>query len=160
MIRITATTLKRPSGRRGATAVEVALTLPIFILFLAALMEFGHVFMVSHMLKTAAQTGARYGSTEGVTAAQVTTKVQQIVSAAFPSTEAKVIVRDASVFDSANVNPSNINYNSLPTINLTNAENGQLFIVQVSVPYDDVALLPPFWVKGRTVKGQSVMRHE
>jgi Flp pilus assembly protein TadG len=151
---------KKSFSRRGASAVEVALCLPIFILFLAALMEFGHVFMVSHLLKTAAQTGARFGSTEGATSAQVTAKVQQIVSAAFPSTNATVIVRDAGIFDTADVNPSNINYNSLPSITLPNATDGQLFIVQVTVPYDQVALLPPIWVKGRTVTGQSVMRHE
>lgn len=146
--------------RRGSSAVEVALTLPIFIMFLAALMEFGHVFMVSHMLKTAAKSGARYGSTEGASAAQVTARVQQIVSAAFPATQATIIVRDASLFDNANVTPSSINYNSLPTINLSEIEQGHLFIVQVTVPYDSVALLPPFWVKGRTVTGQSVLRHE
>ena len=152
--------LKRHARRRGTHAVEVALTLPIFIMFLAALMEFGHVFMVSHMLKTAAKSGARYGSTSGVSAAQVTSRVQEIVASAFPSTRATVIVRDASVFDASQVNPSSINYNGLPTINLNNADYGQLFIVQVTVPYDQVALLPPFWVKGRTVTGQSVMRHE
>lgn len=146
--------------RRGSSAVEVALTLPIFIMFLAALMEFGHVFMVSHMLKTAAKSGARYGSTEGASVAQVTARVQQIVSAAFPSANATIIVRDASLFDNANVTPSSINYNSLPTINLNEIEQGHLFIVQVTVPYDAVALLPPFWVKGRTVTGQSVLRHE
>lgn len=152
----------RPPGttRRGASAVEVALTLPIFILFLAALMEFGHVFMVSHMLKAAAKSAARYGSTDGASSAQVAARVQQIVSAVFPSATPTVLVRDASVFDNANVNPKTVNYNSLPTINLNQAEQGQLFIVQVTVPYDQVALLPPFWVKGRTVTGQSVLRHE
>jgi hypothetical protein len=32
--------------------------------------------------------------------------------------------------------------------------------VQVTVPYNQVALLPPFWVKNATVTGQSVLRHE
>ena len=38
------------AGRRGAVTVEVALTLPVFAIFLAGLMEFGHVFMVSNTL--------------------------------------------------------------------------------------------------------------
>lgn len=150
----------RNARRRGASAVEVALTMPVFIVFLAALMEFGHVFMVSHMLKTAAQSAARYGSTDGASVALVTGRVQQIVAAAFPKATPTVLVRDASVFDSSKVNPKTINYNTLPTLDLKQAEQGQLFIVQVSLPYDQVALLPPFWVQGRTVKGQAVMRHE
>jgi Flp pilus assembly protein TadG len=67
----------RSTRRRGSTAVEVALTLPIFIMFLAALMEFGHVLFVSHMLKAAAKSGARYGSTDGITTAQVQAQVRE-----------------------------------------------------------------------------------
>jgi Flp pilus assembly protein TadG len=148
------------SRRRGSSAVEIALVLPIFILFLAALVEFGHVFMVSHMLQAAAKSGARYGSTEGATTAQVTARVQQIVSSAFPSAKATVMVRDAGVFDTSTVNPKTVNNSGLPAITLNTATTGQLFIVQVTVPYNQVALLPPFWVKNRTVTGQSVMRHE
>jgi len=146
--------------RRGVTTVEVALTLPIFAIFLAALMEFNHCFMVSHLLKAAAKSGARFGSTEGGTVQQVQARVQQLVGAAFPSSKATVIVRDASVFDTANFNAAKVSYSSLPTIDLAKAESGHLFLVQVTVPYDQVALLPPFWVKGRTVTGQSVIRHE
>ncbi len=123
-------------------------------------MEFGHVIFVSNMLKAAAKSGARYGATVGVTNAQVTARVQQIVGSAFNATKATVLVRSASVFDTSNVTPSTINYNSLPAIDLTQANQGDLYIVQVTVPYNSVALLPPFWVKNRTVTGQSVMRHE
>ena len=38
------------AGRRGAVTVEVALTLPVFAIFLAGLMEFGHVFMAGNTL--------------------------------------------------------------------------------------------------------------
>lgn len=154
------TDLKRSNRRRGSTAVEVALTLPIFIMFLAALMEFGHVMFVSHMLKAAAKSGARYGATGGVTTAQVQSRVQQIVGSAIKASKATVLVRDAAIFDTANVAAGSINYNSLPTVELSSIEQGHLYIVQVTVPYNQVALLPPFWVKNRTVTGQSVLRHE
>ena len=155
------TTLQRHQRRRcGSSAVEVALTLPIFIMFLAALMEFSHVFMVSHMLKAAAKAGARYGSAPGVTTAQVQAKVQQIVTSSIKAGKATIAVKNAAVFDTATVNPSSIKYTSLPAIELSSAAQGDLFVVQVTVPYDQVALLPPFWVKGRTVTGQSVLRHE
>jgi Flp pilus assembly protein TadG len=153
-------TLKRPSRRRGSSAVEVALTLPIFIMFLAALMEFSHVLFVSHMLKAAAKSGARYGATGGVTTAQVQARVQQIVASSIKVSKATVLIRDASVFDTSNVSPGSINYNTLPNVELSTIEQGHLYIVQVTVPYNEVALLPPFWVKNRTVTGQSVLRHE
>jgi Flp pilus assembly protein TadG len=153
-------TTKKPGRRRGFSTAEVAITMPIFVMFLAALMEFGHVFMVSHMLKAAAKSGARYGSTLGVTNAQVTAKVQQIIGSAFNASKATVIVRSASVFDTSTVNPTSINYNTLPTIDLTQCNEGDLYLVQVKVPYNSVALLPPFWVVNRTITGQSVMRHE
>lgn len=154
------TRLKRPLRRRGSSAVEVALTLPIFVMFLAALMEFSHVLFVSHMLKAAAKSGARYGSTSGITTAQVQANVQQVVNSAINVSNATVLVKDASVFDTSTVNPSTINYNSLPAVELSTIEQGHLYIVQVTVPYDTVALLVPTWVVGRTVSGQSVLRHE
>ena len=146
--------------RRGTSAVEVALTLPVFIMFLAAMMEFGHAMFVSHMLKAAAKSGARYGSTDGVTTAQVQAKVQQIIASSMKASAVTVLIRDASVFDTANVTPSTINYTTLPNVELSNIDQGHLYIVQVSVPYSQVALLPPFWVKNYTVTGQSVLRHE
>ena len=151
---------KRPLRRRGSSAVEVALTMPFFIMFLAALMEFSHVLFVSHMLTSAAKSGARYGATDGVTSAQAQVRVQQIVAKVIKAGKATVLVRDASVFDTANVKPGSINYSTLPTVELSTLEQGHLYIVQVTVPYSQVALLPPFWVKNRTVTGQSVLRHE
>jgi len=129
-------------------------------MILAALMEFGHFLFVSHMLKAAAKSGARYGSTDGVTTAQVQSRVQQIVASSMKASAATVLIRDANVFDTANVNASSINYSTLPTVELSKIEQGHLYIVQVTVPYNQVALLPPFWVKNRTVIGQSVLRHE
>ncbi len=160
MRQATTPNLKRPLRRRGSSAVEVALTMPFFIMFLAALMEFSHVLFVSHMLKAAAKSGARYGAAQGVTSAQVQARVQQIVASAIKVSKATVLVRDASVFDTATVKPGSINYSTLPTVELSTIEQGHLYIVQVTVPYNQVALLPPFWVKNRTVTGQSVLRHE
>lgn len=146
--------------REGATTVEVALILPIFAVLLAGLMEFSHYFMVVHMLNAAARQGAHLGSFQGVTNTQVTTKVNSIVGAAFNISKATVIVKDASVFDTANVNPSTLNYTTLPSVDLTQSKTSDIFLVQVTVPYDNVALLPPFWIKGATVTGRAVIRHE
>lgn len=151
---------RRETPRDGTTAVEVALTLPIFGILLAGLMEFSHYFMVVHMLNGAARRGALLGSYEGTTNTQVIDKVKTVVAGALNSGNATVSVKDASVFDTANVDPSTLNYNSLPDVNLPSLDTTDCFLVQVSVPYDDVALLPPFWIKNATVTGRAVMRHE
>lgn len=151
---------RRAKPREGTTTVEVALTLPIFGILLAGLMEFSHYFMVVHMLNGAARRGALLGSYEGTTNTQVINKVQTIVSAALNTANATVSVKNAAVFDTANVNPNTLNYNSLPDVNLPSLDTTDCFLVQVAVPYDNVALLPPFWIKNATVTGRAVMRHE
>lgn len=146
--------------RRGATVVEVALVMPIFGMFLAGIMEFGHYYLVVHSLNSAARNGALLGSYEGATNAEVVAKVTTLLNASIKASEATILVRSAAVFDTANVDPATVDYNSLPAIDLTQADTGDCFLVQVQVPYDKVALLPPFWIKGRTITGRAVMRHE
>jgi hypothetical protein len=56
----------RPSrgvARRGQTLVEVALILPIFILTLTAILEFGYWAAVDSAVHTGSREGARFGST-------------------------------------------------------------------------------------------------
>ncbi len=150
----------RPVRRRGVTMVETAIILPVFVLFLASLMEFGHFFLVKHMTNAAARKAANYGCAEGVTNTQVESMAKSVIGAAYNANKATVIVRDADVFDTTGVNPTTLSYDSLPSITLSTAETSQFFLVQVKVPYNDVALLPPFWLKNITVTGRSIMRHE
>lgn len=152
--------IRRKPPRAGALTVETALVLPVLGILLTGLMEFGHFFLVVNTLNSAARQGVQIGCYEEVTSAQVTTRVQQIVGAALNANQATVTVRDASVFDTANVNASTINYDTLPLKEVSTCKRGDCFLVQVSVPYNNVALLPPFWLKNRTVIGRAVMRHE
>ncbi len=153
---------RRPatSKRSGTVLVENALVISVFALFLAGIMEFGHCYLVIGTLNAAAKRGARYGACEGVTTAQVTAQVNGILSKSIKSAKATVLVKDASAFDTTGFNANNVNYGSLPNIELSNASARQMYVVRVTVPYKDVALLPPFWVKTATLHGQSVMRHE
>ncbi|HET6326610.1 MAG TPA: TadE/TadG family type IV pilus assembly protein [Planctomycetaceae bacterium] len=67
------------STRRGAAAVEAAIVMNIFLLFLFAIMEFGHFVMVKQLMDNAARDGARLAATgQGtVTTAQVQALVTQ-----------------------------------------------------------------------------------
>jgi Flp pilus assembly protein TadG len=159
-MRLTLVSRSNRNSRRGAALVETALTLPVFLLFLAAIGEFGHFYLITHVLNSAARRGAHWGSFEGASNAEVTSKIKQVLGAAFDENQATILIRDGSVFDEPNVNPSAINYAALPSIDLSTAEMGDCFIVQIQVPYNNVSLLPPFFVNGATITGRAVMRHE
>ncbi|SFJ31294.1 TadE/TadG family type IV pilus assembly protein [Planctomicrobium piriforme] len=146
--------------RSGAVLVENAVVSSVFGLFMAGIMEFGHAYMVQGAMNAAANRAARYGAVDGVTSAQTTTFAKTLLGAAFKSANATVTVKDASVFDTTTVAPGTINYDTLPNLELSTADKHQLYVVRVTVPYNSVALLPPFWVKNLTLKSQAVMRHE
>lgn len=132
----------------------------MFLLLIFAFIEFGHVFMTVHVLNGAAKQAGRSGVGDNSTTAKVVTKANQILSKISALSNLTVEVLDGSVFDNPNVDPSQVDYSSLPSIELAEAESRQLFIVRCSLPYNSIAILGPKWVKDLTVYGQSVVRHE
>lgn len=151
---------KESPNRSGVVLVEFALVVSVFAIFLAGIVEFGHAYMVIGTLNMAAKRAARMGAVKDSTNDAVTTRATQILSKSINVAHAEILLKDASIFDDPNVDPAAISYDSLPDINLQDAEERQLFLVRVKVPYEDVALIPPFWVKNMTLTGMSVMRHE
>ena len=149
----------RNRERRGATIVEMAVVTPVFAVFLAAIMEFGHAFLVVGTLNAAAKQAARFGAVDGISTTETVSHANDILGAAMDTAQTTVLVKDASVFDQESL-PETIDYNDLPNIELLNAERRQLYVVRVEVDYNDVALIPPFWAKDVHLVGQSVMRHE
>ncbi|MCA9023685.1 MAG: pilus assembly protein [Planctomycetaceae bacterium] len=147
-------------SRSGATVVEMAVVLPVFGIFLAGLMETGHAYMVMDVLNSAAKQAARLGALEGKTSAQVLALAQAKIGGAVNPSDATVYIKDGSDFDTPGFDPTGISYSGLPDIEVQDAEARQLFIVRIEVPYNDVAILPPFWIKDITLSGQAVMRHE
>lgn len=76
---------KRP--RRGASVVEAALVLPIVLLFLMGILEYGRYVMMMQVLTNAAREGAHYAlihtepfTLQGVTYGNATSDVQAIVN--------------------------------------------------------------------------------
>ena len=66
--------------RRGATAVEFAITAPVVFLFFFAAYEFSRANMVRHTIEIAAYEGARRGIVPGATAADVSTRVNAVLA--------------------------------------------------------------------------------
>jgi Flp pilus assembly protein TadG len=49
-------------SERGAVAVEFAILLPVFLLLVFGIMDFGHAFYMKQMVSNASREGARYGA--------------------------------------------------------------------------------------------------
>lgn len=148
--------------RRGATLVETAVVLPVFFTFLFGFIEFGHCFMTIHALNSAARRAARLGVGENVTTQQVHDLAHSILDSAIDADleGVNITVKDASSFDDADVDPSAIDYDSLPTIEVANAESRTLFLVRIEVPYHEIGIMGPRWIDTLNLHGQAVMRKE
>jgi TadE-like protein len=61
----------RTGKRRGLAAVEAALVLPVFVLLVFGLLEYGWMFMKVQQVQGAARSGVRAGVRQGATNADV-----------------------------------------------------------------------------------------
>jgi Flp pilus assembly protein TadG len=71
----------RRTGRRAATTVEVAVTLPILFLIVFAALEFARVSMILNTAVNAAYEGARRGIVPGATAEDAEAVTNQLMNA-------------------------------------------------------------------------------
>jgi hypothetical protein len=162
------TTDPRPRhSRRGTTIVETAIVLPVFLLFVLGIIEFGHAQLVRNLIRGACREGARLGSTEGNSTGDVAARVREVLGSAIDPNAVSVFVKDASVFDDGGSPPtSGDSLEGLPDIELGDAEPRQLFLVRARIDYNDVAVLPmsiPYlgdYLSGLVLEGQAFMRHE
>jgi len=72
-------TIRQHGLRRGAAAVEFAVTAPVFFVFLLAAFEFGWLNVLRHTADNAAYEGARAAMVPGATAADAKTKANGIL---------------------------------------------------------------------------------
>ena len=102
--------------RKGATAVEFALTAPLLFAILFGAMELGHANMISNVAEAAAYEGARQGIVPGATAADCINAANGILQISG--------VRNAAV----TVVPANL------------ATSSNSVSVQISIPYASNAI--------------------
>jgi len=152
---------KNAQHRHGTTIVETAIVLPVFLMLLFAIIEFGHAQLVKNMLNNACRTAARVGSVEGTTSAEVTNFIHQKMSPVIASQNVNVFVNDAGVFDSQGSTPADgSEIEALPSMELSDTEPRQLFVVRATLNYNDIALVPMPFLKNLTLDSQAFMRHE
>ncbi|MEZ6065946.1 MAG: pilus assembly protein [Planctomycetaceae bacterium] len=152
---------QRPQqARRGTTIVETAVVMPVFALFLAALIEFGHAYMTIGTMQAATKSAAQIGSLDDRTTADIVARVNQVMSSAVRTGTMQVLVKNGSQFDQPGATGESIDIDTLPDVEVGSLETSELFIVEVRIPYNDVAIMPPFWARNITLTARSVMRHE
>lgn len=155
----------RRHRRRGATIVEMAFVVPVFVIFLFGIFEVNHAFMVKAMLRSAAEQAARSGVADGVTSEEVIAKARSIVGSGIRTDAVSISVKSGAVFDNPGMSPDEVDYSALPDQEVAECEPRELYIVRIEVNYPDISLLPPFFLRGADggplrLVGQSTVRHE
>ena len=137
--------------RDGAALVEMALVLPLFLMIVLGIMEFGRAMMVSNLLANASREGARLAVTTGTTNTDVTTAVKSFLQTAIGAKSGDIGVTITVTPATGNPNPAN---------NVANAKKRDLCTVHVTLPFDKVSLVNGDYLAGINLIGHSAMRHE
>ena len=141
----------RADDRRGAVAVEMAVVMTfIFVPMLLGIIEFGRVMMVGQIITTASRYGVRHAILEGSTNAEVIEMVEEYVERSLNVDRAHVTVDITITPDGSNPTPPDVD----------DAQRRDLVEVEVSVPWNEVALVPGKYLTGKTISSAAAMRHE
>lgn len=136
MNELTARSRRRRRARGGATAVEFAISAPVFIVFLMASFEFGWFNVIRHTADNAAYEAARIAMVPGATAEEAAAKANSLLGV--------VGAQAASVV----VTPSTI---TTDTDHVT---------VTIEVPMNNNGVILPRFTRNRTIVASSTLRTE
>jgi Flp pilus assembly protein TadG len=130
---------KKSPSRRGAALIEFALVLPVLLLLIAGIIEFGRTVMVQQILTNASREGARKAALPGTTNSDVEAVVTNYMQAA-----------NVASADSVTVTPS-----------ASAAAAGDAVKVTVTIKFSKVGWLPMSWFVGDPLLNASTtMRKE
>ncbi len=155
------------SRERGATVFEFALILPMFLLLVFGIIEFGHAWYIYHTAVNASREGARYAivyrNKPGVTPAQ--RWLPQDWSGSQPSVEARVKEYLKQFFDEDFVEkkvivpPLSGTPNNVPPNSLPDTENEDL-VVTVIIPKRWLVLGPLIGLQDLSIGAATTMKLE
>lgn len=144
---------KRPRSqpRRGAAMVEMALVLPVFLMVVMGIIEFGRAMWVSNMLTNAAREGARMAILDGSSNAEVRQSVEDFLTTTLG-------VQAADITTTITISPATGNPN--PANECASANSRDLITISVSLAFNKVALISSNYLESATLVGKTAMRHE
>lgn len=121
----------RRSARKGVSAVELAITLPVMMIVLLGAIDAGQAVNVRNKVDNASRVGARVAARATITSSNdVSTAVATFLAAAFPSTPSSDLTKGTtvSVKDSAGT----------AVTDLSTIDAGDPVLVEVKLSYDTV----------------------
>jgi Flp pilus assembly protein TadG len=124
------------SSRRGATAVEFAMTAPLVFLLLFGALELSHANMVFNTTEAAAYEGAREGIVPGASAADCVAAAQRILDISR--------IRGATI----SVTPADL------------ATDTNTITVSIAVPYASNTIVAPVFTETLRISGTCELNRE
>ena len=137
--------------RRGTALVEMAVVLPVFLMVVWGIIEFGRGMMVANMITNAAREGARLAVIDGNTNTDVENAISSFLQQAINVSPGDITVKIG--IDEAPGNPNPMNQ-------IASAEPRDLVNIVVSVPFNSVSFIPGNYLAGKSLVGRASMRHE
>ncbi len=132
--------------RRAAAATELALVLPVFILLLVGILEFGRAVMVQQVLTNGARETARRAILPGAVYSEVMSASNTyFTNASIPSNGRSIILRGP---------------NNSALTSLTGVRSGDSITAEVSIPYNNVSLGLGLWLSNKSMTARVTMRKE
>ncbi len=133
----------------GIAAVELALVLPVFMLVVLGIVEFGRAFMAEHLLAEASRLGARRAIVAGVTESEVKQLVKDFCgdTLGIRSKRVKVAVTIEDV-------------RGQTVSGFSNADSGDMCTVTVTIPFDEISFLPANFLRNAQLSNACTMERE
>jgi Flp pilus assembly protein TadG len=126
-------------SRRGAAVVEFAVVAPIFFLLVFGMIEYGRMVMVQQIITNASREGARVAILDGMTTADVETKVGDYLI------DNGITGANVGVATNAAVAP----------------DYAESMTIAVDIPFGQVSWLPtPIYLSGKQLTATTTMRRE
>lgn len=134
-------------SRAGAAAVETAVVLPIFLLVIFGIVEFGRAMSVTQMLTAATRDHCRRATLDGETNASIIDSTRSfLVSTVRPSSE------DFTITISVNRQSANNQ--------IEKAKPGDIVTVNAEIPFQSVKYIPGRFLSGLKLSSTCSMLHE
>ena len=136
---------KRKNNRTAAVALETALMMPIFLLMLIGILEFGRAVMIHQVITNATREAARHAIIKGANEKFVLNTVHEYLDSAAISQGGRVVqIRNSSGQPSA----------------ITDIDSHEEVTVFVSIPFADNSFGMTQWFVGKNITTQVSMRRE